>query len=213
MTKTAEKSPPLIAHDSTIPAGLGSGEKLARRKSELSSTIEQQHILRAAATLEEKVFDPSTLKSAEDGLAAIEDAEAELVRRTRSVAVSQADTERKTQAERADKLLKEWLATIEDQEAAARSMVDAVCKAESQRDELQQHVFALSGSVPVLLMACEQEVRRSRGLAALLHKALKRSNFGEMKLRFGQARPDDQWSEAERVLAEEIQRQINEVLA
>ena len=68
----------------------------------------------------------------------------------------------------------------------------------------------MTGSVPVLLFAGEQESRRSSALGALLHAHMRTGYFGEMVLPQGQVAPNEAWSASERRLAETITLQISE---
>lgn len=180
------------------------------RTTALHVLIKQEQLARASATLDGQAYDPAPLRAAEEELAALEGAEGELARRHRAEAAASASAIRSEQVARVQVVIKDWLAGIDDQEAAARAMIEAMKQADTARAELQALVSKLLGSVPVLLFSSEQETRRSYGLGALLQAHYKTGRFGEVVLPQGQLASDEAWSAAERRLTETITLQISE---
>ncbi len=190
---------------------------LAQRKVDLNNLIESETLRRAAAALDDEVFDPQVLRAAQDDLAAVEGAEQELERRTQAEADKAQAVERNTKCKRLRVVLKDWLKGIEEQEAAARKFADAAGNTETARAEVQRLLYELTGSTPSQLLAGEQEARRFRDLSALLH-AYKRSHalandlwFGGFDLRPFGADPAASWSTAEKAVAETIETTIKEI--
>ncbi|MGR3562953.1 MAG: hypothetical protein ACU0FH_16780 [Heliomarina sp.] len=198
--------------DSANTTALTPSERLAQRKAEVSDVIERQHLARAAATLDETVFDPSLLRSAENEMEGIVDAEQEVVRRERAEVAEKAQRARNADAKRALKLLKDWSASINEMELSSRAAVDASVKAEALRKELADLLHNLVDSVPTLLFQKEQETRRSRSLSALLSKSVQDGVYGELRLRPGAVLAEDPWSDAEKALGATLEPQLKGII-
>lgn len=192
--------------------------RLAERKAQLNTIIETETTRRAAATLDGQAYDPAPLRAAQDELAAVADAEQEFDRRAARLDTAAAKAEQRKNVAQLRALLAEWLDGIDEQELAARNLVDLIRRGEGFRADLQKLHFELTSTTPTLLVASEHELRRSRALSALL-RAFKKgcpslaneSSYGEMSLRPGLADAADSWSAAERQLAEDIETRLKEL--
>lgn len=151
---------------------------------------------RVKAALSGERFDHAALRDAEDELAALQDAAGELVRQARAkVAEAEADRVRRLRAE-IGALATERGEAIEEAEALARGMVDALLRAEEARTQIASRFAAIEVRPPMRLDGVEQATRLSRGLSAVLGKLSRNGTggrWGELILRPGFMQPDDAW--------------------
>lgn len=183
---------------------------LAARRTALEARVASLRQERAASLLAGQQTDATALQMAQVELEAVDDAGGELVRRDRAEALAGEQAERRIKSARATALLKEWVAGIDDQEAAARAFVAALRQTDAARTELLALLFQLHGNVPLLLDASEQDTRRSHGLCAVLRYKPYIGRFGSIDLSPGMMTPETPWAVAERQLAEKITLQLSE---
>lgn len=189
-------------------------DRLEMRQSSLSEKITGLRAERAKAMLEDKTFDGSALRAAEEEREAVSEAIAELRQRedeaTAKTAREKTAAEEAALKERVNRLSDERLAAIEDAEASARAFVSAMSTAEAKRAELHRIVHERFGEAPLDLMVTAQMDRLSRGLCAVLKQQLGTSQFGDLRLRPGhrEDRSDEPWASFEAPVLTELNRII-----
>lgn len=184
-------------------------ERIAARKAELLAQVDRELQARAEATIAGASFDATPLRDARAEIEALDAALAELVRRDRAAESDKADGQHREAKQKAIAQLADWVTRLDHVEAAARLMVDELIGAERVRAELQALLQRL-GHNPTLLMAPDQDHRRSIHLSALLNDMTKTSWFGEVELHVGYANAQDAWNTFERQLAANLTKQLKE---
>jgi len=190
-------------------------DRLEMRRSELTEKITGLRAERAKAMLEDKPFDGSALRAAEEERDAVAEAIAELDRQERQTADETARTkaaaDNKAIRDSIARLSEERLAAIDDAEASARAFASAIATAEAKRAEIHRIVHERFGEAPLDLMVTAQMDRLSRGLCAVLRQQLGSSHFGELRLRPGhrEDRAAEPWAAFEATVGTELQRILN----
>lgn len=189
--------------DKPKPAKLSPRDALAARHTAAAEKVADLRRKRVKAHLEGKTPDYDDLRKAEDDLAGLADALAEMdAEASRKAAEDAEDAAAKRYAAmkaEVRRIAKERLAGIEDAEAGCRAFVDGMRRADDARTKLQVLLHENFGTVPSDLMQQSQTDRLSRGLSAALRAYLGTYQFGDVKLRPGQraSDPHGSWVSAE----------------
>lgn len=162
---------------------------------------------RDAATLDGRPFDHAALRNAEDEARALDGAAAELVRRDRSDAEAAAGERAATMKAAARALEDERRAAIEEAEAGARMMCEALVEAEVKREAVAQAMLAAGLTLPNEFSPYSQATRLSQALSATMTRVTGFAgggNFGGIDLHVGTRLADGPWLDAEAGTTAEI---------
>ncbi len=202
--KAAEKPAEAPQESRKALAAPAAADGLSARHEAAQERVEALRLERDAATLAGKGFDHGRLRDAEDEVEAIEAAQAEIVRRER-VVLADAERERLRAARRqAIARNADRVAAIEEAEALARALTDALLRAETSRADLAKAVREAGERLPGDLQKTEQIDRLGRGLSAILARVGEAGKLGEISLHVTSHRAEDAWLRGE----EQAERQL-----
>lgn len=182
----------------------GAVEPVEDRAAAARGRVEALRSERAKAALAGRRFDHAILRDAEDDLAALQDAAGEEVRRHRAAAAA-AEADRVVRLKGEISTLEDQRrAAIEEAEALARAMVDALVRAESSRAAIVPRLASIDVRCPRHLAQADHDLRLSRGLCAVLTPLARGSGWGTIDFWSSPVRPADAWLALDQRAAEDV---------
>lgn len=188
----------------------GAVDPVEDRAAAARGRVEALRSERAKAALAGRRFDHATLRDAEDDLAALQDAASEEVRRHRAaVAAAEANRVVRLKGE-INTLDDQRRAAIEEAEALARAMVDALVRAEGARAGIASRLASMDVRCPRHLAQTDQDLLLSRGLCAVLKPLARGSGWGSIDFWSSPVRPADAWLALDQRAAEDVRAFLEE---